>query len=234
MVYGRIYSTLNICNGRMQSSYVSVKESVFFGSRSRSANGRARAKKNAHRKGSQVRAVTISSYNGWWMSAKGQWMYAVKNQWLCACNSMIVCSSKSCWFSTGFWWAHNHWGRHTIIKVASTQSLILTAHIHWTLALIHHPLYELMVTALKSSDHTEFVQWAMNECCQNQWSCACNLNDCVLLKKQRDVNEHTIINVGTQSMKLQAHNHCFLTARAHSLNLGTHSSSVVRTYGHCS
>ena len=49
---------------------------------------------------------------------------------------------------------------------------------------------------------------------KNQGLCDRNFNDCVptemivlLVKKQRDFDEHTIISFGAESLKLQEHNH---------------------------
>ena len=40
-------------------------------------------------------------------------------------------------------------------------------------------------------------------------------NNCVSVKKQRNFDKHIIVSVGTQSLKLQAQNHWFLTAHIH-------------------
>ena len=151
---------------------------MFIGFGQRSFPERWRSTINHYSKGvSHIRAVTISSYNGWWMSAKVLWMCAVKNQWLCAyrLNDCVLIKIPLLF------------EQHTIIKVG-TQSLslqahnhwFLTAHIHWTLALIQHPLYELMVNALKSGDH-KFVQWVMNEC-QGSMNVCCQKSMIVCLQ----------------------------------------------------
>ena len=91
----RAYNSLQIgSNSRKNGSKIASEVSIV-------AQKRPYRLKNA-KKDPKVRAVTISSYNGWWMSAKVQWMCAVKNQWLCACRLndcvptlMIVCCSKN-------------------------------------------------------------------------------------------------------------------------------------------
>ena len=49
---------------------------------------------------------------------------------------------------------------------------------------------------------------SMIRCLQLQWLCA-DRNDCVLIKIHFFFDQHTIISVGTQSLKLQAHSHWF-------------------------
>ena len=68
---------------------------------------------------------------------------------------MIVCRPK--WLCAGqkskeFRWAHNHLGRHTIIDVC--KHIIIDFWQHTFIGastVIHHPLYELVVTALSGS-----------------------------------------------------------------------------------